>query len=162
LRLKIGRDQLLTIAKPPHNQKLALSGISLTKARLHKQSGVALGLVRDAIEKVVIESGYLEEAHFSWVTISILYGQKNDDIPKCEAVNEKYGDLPLSIEVDVHEILEASLDDLRLMFGKAVLKALIYAGKKFDRPVAPWRKCWIFCLNGRSLIKESSPGLCAH
>ena len=125
------------IAKPPHNRKLGLSGVSLTKARLQKQSGQALDLVRDAVEKVMVESRYLDGAPFSWVTIAVRYGLKNDDKPSYQAINKKYGDLPLAIEVDTHELIGASLDDLKLIFGNAVLKALIHAGRKFERPIEP-------------------------
>jgi hypothetical protein len=123
------------IAKPPHARRLGLSGISLTKAKLPKQSVQAANWVRDAVEKIMIESCFLEGAPFSWVTIAIRYGLKNDDIPSYQAINKKYGDLPLAIEVDTHELLDASLEDMKLIFEKAVLKSLIHAGEKFDRPV---------------------------
>jgi len=128
------------IAKPPHNRKLGLSGVSLTKARLNKQSGEALDLTRDEIEKVVIDSNYLDGAPFSWVTIAIRYGLKNDDKPRYQAVNKKYGDLPLSIEVDTHDLIDASIEDLNLIFKRAVLKALIHAGRKFGRPTEALEK----------------------
>jgi Immunity protein 39 len=125
------------IAKPPHNRKLGLSGVSLTKARLNKQSGKALDDTRDEIEKIIIDSEYLEGAPFSWVTIAVRYGLKNDGKPCYQAVNKKYGDLPLSIEVDTHELIDTSLEELKLIFKEAVLKALIHAGKKFERPTGP-------------------------
>lgn len=122
------------IAKPPHNRKLGLIGISLTKARLNKKSGKAADAVRDEIEKIIIDSNYLADAPFSWVTIAIRYGLKNDEKPRYQTVNKKYGDLPLSIEVDTHELIDASLEELMLIFKRAVLKSLIHAGKKFERP----------------------------
>jgi hypothetical protein len=122
------------IAKPPHNRKLGLSGVSLTKSRLNRRSGKALDDARDEIEQIIIGSGYLEDAPFSWVTIAVRYGLKNDVEPSYRAVNKKYGDLPLSIEVDTHELIDSSLEELKLTFERAVLKALIHAGKKFERP----------------------------
>ena len=62
------------------------------------------------------------------------HGLKNDDDPRYQAVNKKYGDLPLSIEVDTHELIDASLEDLMLIFQRAVLKALVHAGRKLGRP----------------------------
>lgn len=123
-------------AKPPHDRKLGLVGVSLTKARLHKQSGQALDMVRDTVEKAMVESGYLDDATFSWVTVAIRYGLKNDDKPSYQPISKKYGDLPLAIEVDTRELTGASLDELRTIFLTAVLKALIHAGQKFGRPVA--------------------------
>jgi hypothetical protein len=122
------------IAQPPHNRKLGLCGVSLTKAKVHKQSAQAADLVRDAVEDLMIEAGYLDGAPFSWVTVAIRYGLTNDEEPSYQAINKTYGDLPLSIEVDTHEFIDASLDQLKVIFGKAVLKALIHAGRKYERP----------------------------
>ena len=122
------------IAKPPHNRKLGLNGVALTKQRNNRHDTKALTAVRDEIEKVIIDSEYLEGAPFSWVTVAVRYGLKNDDKPNYQAVNKKYGDLPLSIEVDTHELIDASLEELKLIFKRAVLKALVHAGRKFERP----------------------------
>ena len=122
------------IAKPPHNRKLGLNGVALTKQRNNRHDTKALTEVRDELEKVIIDSQYLEEAPFSWVTVAVRYGLKNDDKPSYQAVNKKYGDLPLAIEVDTQELIGASLDELKLIFKRAVLKSLIHAGEKFERP----------------------------
>ena len=128
------------IAKPPHNRKLGLNGIALTEQKNNRFDAKALTSVRDVVEKIMIESDYLEGAPFSWVTIAVRYGLNNEDKPSYQAVNKKYGDLPLAIEVDTHELIDASLDDLKLIFGKAVLTSLIHAGKKFDRPIGDLEK----------------------
>lgn len=128
------------IGKPPHNRKLGLSGIALTEQKNNRYDAKALTAVRDAVEKVMIESHYLEKAPFSWVTIAVRYGLKNDDKPSYQSISKKYGDLPLAIEVDTHELIGASLDDLKFTFGKAVLKALIHAGGKFELPVESLEK----------------------
>ena len=112
----------------------------MTKQKNNRFDAKALTAVRDAIEKVMVESGYLEDAPFSWVTIAVRYGLKNDDKPSYQAINKKYGDLPLAIEVDTHELTGASLDHLKFVFGKAVLKALIHSGVKFERPVESLEK----------------------
>jgi hypothetical protein len=123
------------IAQPPHNRKLGLVGVSLTAARPNKHDFKAAETVRDAIEGVVIDSGYLDGAHFSWVTLAIRYGLKNEEKPHYQAVSKKYGDLPLAIEIDTHEMMQASLHSLCLIFGRATLISLIHAGRKFERPV---------------------------
>ena len=124
----------MTPGQPPHGRKLGLLGTSLTKARLSKHSGKALDIVRDRLEQLIIESGFLVEASFSWVTISIRYGLKNDEVPHYGKISKRYGDLPLSIEVDTHELIGATLEDLTKKFKITALKALIHAGKKYDRP----------------------------
>ncbi|MCL1480493.1 Imm39 family immunity protein [Marinobacter sp. M3C] len=128
------------ITKPPHNRKLGLSGVALTKQRNNRHDTKALTAVRDELEKIIIDSEYLEGASFFWVTIAVRYGLKNDDKPSYQAVNKKYGDLPLSVEVDTQELIGASLEELKLIFKRAVLKALIHAGKKFERPIVPFEQ----------------------
>jgi len=76
----------------------------------------------------------LAEAPFSWVTIAIRYGLKNDDKPSYQKINKKYGDLPLAIEIDTHELIDAAPHELKLIYKKAVLKALVHAGHRFQRP----------------------------
>lgn len=123
------------IPKPPHNRKLGLSGVALTKARNNRFDAKALTEVRDEIEKVMVESGYLEEAPFSWVTIAVRYGLKDDSEPEFQKINKEYGDLPLSIEVDTNKLTGASLEELKGIFRLSVLKALISAGIKYQRPI---------------------------
>ena len=64
----------------------------------------ALTAVRDELEAVLIESGYCEGAPFSWVTLSIRYGLKEESEPHYQAINKKYGDLPLAIEVPIEKM----------------------------------------------------------
>ncbi|MEJ1340397.1 MAG: Imm39 family immunity protein [Candidatus Sedimenticola sp. (ex Thyasira tokunagai)] len=126
---------MTTVAKPPHNRKLGLLEVSLTKQRLKPKWGTALDWVRDDIEKIIIDSGFLAEASFSWVTIAIRYGLNDDEQPGYQSINKKFGDLPLSIEVDTNRLIDASIDELKVIFGRTVLMALIHAGHKFERPV---------------------------
>ncbi len=123
-------------AKPPHNSKLGLIGVSLSMVRVPKATLDAFKAVEEEIEPILEEIGYLEDAPFSWVTLAIRYGLKNEEKPHYMAVNKKYGDLPLSIEVDVHEMLGASLDELQRIFRSAALRALIHAGERYGRPTA--------------------------
>ncbi len=122
------------IKKPPHNRKLGITGIALTKARNNPNDVKALTVVRDEIEKVMTESGYLDGAPFSWVTLAIRYGLKNDDEPTYQKINSHYGDLPLAIEVDTHELLDSPLEQLKKVFKRAALTSLIHAGRKYARP----------------------------
>jgi hypothetical protein len=122
--------------KPPHGRKLGLTGTALTKARNPKGDVQALSAVRDELEVVLIESGYCEDAPFSWVTISIRFGLKEESEPHYQAINKKYGDLPLAIEVPTEKMQGASLDELKRIFKDAALRALIHAGEKHGRPVS--------------------------
>lgn len=120
------------IAKPSHNRKLGLIGVALTKQRRNRHATKALVEIRDEIEKVLIESHYFQDAPFSWVTIAVRYGLKNDDQPSYQAVNKKSGDLPLAIEIDTHEMTSASQEELKVVFKRAILRALIHAGRRFE------------------------------
>ena len=123
------------ISKPAYGRRLGLLGASLTKARLNPHTIKALGFVRDELELLLDNADYLKEAPFSWVTLSLRFGLKNDDKPSYERINIKYGDLPLAIELDVHELVDVSIDELKTRFKVAVLKALIHAGRKYNCPV---------------------------
>ena len=122
----------MTVAKPPHGRKLGLTGVALTKQRNNRNDTKALTLVRDELEKAMVDSGFLNGAPFSWVTVAVRYGLKNDDEPSYQSINRKYGDLPIAIEIDTHEMMDASLEELSLTFKRAVLKALVHAGRKYD------------------------------
>ena len=121
-------------AKPPHHRRLGLTGIALTEKRNNPLNIRALSEVRDDIEKLLADSGYLENAPFHWVTIALRYGLKNDDVPGYQKIDTEFGDLPLSIEIDSNELRGASPEELKAMFSTAVLKALIHAGEKYNRP----------------------------
>ena len=123
------------VGRPPHNGKLGLLGVSLTEARLNRHSMTALKSVRDELEQIMVESRYLDGAPFVWVTIAIRYGLKYDEKPHYERINKKYGDLPLSIEVDTHDLIGAPVEQAIQIIRRAALLSLIHAGLKYRRPV---------------------------
>jgi len=127
------------IAKPPHNRRLGVSSVSLTMQRLNKHGMRCLNENKDEIEKVLLESGFYENAPFWWITIVIKDGLKNDDEPKYGRISKKYGDLPLSIEVDIQGKRHSEYFEIFSIYRIAILKALIHAGRKY--------KCNIESLN---------------
>jgi hypothetical protein len=118
-----------------HDRKLGLLGVSLTKARPPRHSFDVSTEIQDEIESLIISSGYLDDAPFEWVTVALRYGLKNEEKPHYQRINKKYGDLPLAIELDTHELIEADRDELKRLFTLATLKALIQAGKKYKLPI---------------------------
>ena len=120
--------------KPPHSRKLALLGVAMTAARNPKESIRALGEVRDQLEALLISEDFFDGAPFSWSTLSIRYGLKNELEPHYEKINSSYGDLPLAIEVNCREFKGADLQELRKLFERSALLALIHAGKRYGRP----------------------------
>ncbi len=104
-------------ANPPHSRKLGLLSVALVKARV-RGLGPALGRVRDALEPSL--SPWFPNGKFSWVTLCIQLGLKNDEKPSFGSINKQYGDLPLSIEIDTNEVLAVHNDP-------ELLDELIYA-----------------------------------
>ena len=115
-----------------HNRKLGLCGAAMTTAKLPPFTIAVGSEVRDAVEQVMIESGFLDNAPFEWVTVSLRYGLKNEDEPHYEPINKEYGDLPLAIELDVSELVGCNRDEMHDAFETAALKALVHAGRKFN------------------------------
>jgi hypothetical protein len=104
-------------------------------ARVPKAVFEAFDAVRAELKPILVASNYFKDVPFSWITLVIRFGLKNEDKPHYGRISKKYGDLPLSIEVDVNEMLGVSLDELRIVFRRATLRALIHAGEKYRRPV---------------------------
>lgn len=115
-----------------HNRKLGLSGAAMTTARIPRFSTQVGTIVRDDLEAMMIDCGYLDNAPFDWVTISLRYGLKNEDEPHYEPINKEYGDLPLAIELDTNELRSCDRGELQAAFELAALKALVHAGKKYE------------------------------
>ncbi len=122
-------------SKSLHSHKLNLYGIPLNKAKFYAGSRPALDDVRNAIEKVMGDSRYLENAPFPWVTIAIQYGFQNSFEPSYQSINKTYGGLLLVMEVDARDLKNPSHEELEPILERAVLKALICAGRKFARPI---------------------------
>lgn len=119
-----------------HSKRLGLTGVALTQARNNRYDTHALITVRDEIEAVLDQQGYLDGATFSWVTVAVRYGLINAEEPIYQPISTKYGDLPLAIEVDTSRLVGADIAELRNVFKQAVVLALIHAGKRYGRPTA--------------------------
>jgi hypothetical protein len=123
------------IAQPPHERKLGLVGVALTQQRNNRHTILALTTVRDEVEILLTDNGFFEGNPFSWVTLAIRFGLKNDEFPTYAQINRKYGDLPLSIEIDCNGIDQKSLGELVAIFRQATFRALIHVGNKLGRPI---------------------------
>ena len=119
-----------------HSRKIGLIGASLTEAKPPRYSLDVASEIQDEIESLMVSSDYLQNAPFDWVTISLRFGSKNEDKPHYQGISKKYGDLPASIELDTHELIEADRNERKRLFTLATLKALIDAGQKYELPTA--------------------------
>ena len=125
-----------------HNRKLVIGCVALTMARVRPAKAVASAAnrVRDELEQEIIQSGYLANAPFSWIGLIIRQGLVNEEKPHFGRINPKDGDLPVAIEIDVHQLLRVPEDDMVRVFRKATLAALIYAGEKYNLPIGRFRE----------------------
>lgn len=119
-----------------HQRKLGLSGASMTSRRVPNTVHEAASRARDAIESLMTDSGYLDDAPFEWVTISLRFGLKNEDEPHYESINSKYGDLPLAIELKTDDLFDGDADEVQKAIEIASLKALIHAGSRYGLPTS--------------------------
>ncbi|PKM02717.1 MAG: hypothetical protein CVV16_11175 [Gammaproteobacteria bacterium HGW-Gammaproteobacteria-6] len=117
-----------------HNRKIVISGVSLTGARTNRYDLEVLEELMDELEDLMVRNGFLENSPFSWIGLVFRYGLKNDEKPSFQRINKKYGDLPIAIEVDSHEFIGVSKEDLKSIFLNAALKSLIQVGKKYRLP----------------------------
>lgn len=118
-------------ASPRHGRKLGILGVSLTKARLPCGCEAVLADVRDELASLMETTGYLEHAPFSWVTVALRFGLKDDLDPEFSRVNTKSGDLPLAIELDVAALQGTSLAAHRIAYRRAAARALLGASIRY-------------------------------
>ena len=84
----------------------------------------------------MIEDGFIEGAPFSWVGIIIREGLKNDPAPASQRIDKTDGELPLTIEIDVHRLIEKTKQEMQTVYEETLLRCLQWTGRKFDRPMA--------------------------
>lgn len=122
-----------------HNKKLVIGGVDLVKVRL-KHIGPAMVTVADDVEKLLIDSDFFTRAPFSWVSLVIRNGLENKFTPIFHRINKKYGDLPISVEVDTHTLLDADLKTVEAVYRRATIEALIHVAHKYHLPTEALEK----------------------
>jgi hypothetical protein len=117
-----------------HNRKLVIGAVALVMGRVRNEA--VLDSVRDELEKVIIESGWFPSAPFTFISLIIRYGIKNQLQPEFQRISRKYKDLPISIELSMEDVLalHRNTDKLKALFGQAVLEALIAVAEKYRLP----------------------------
>ena len=114
--------------------KLAIGGASLTAARLNRHSMPVMCEVNEQLESELLAVDFLKGAPFKWIGLILRFGLVNEDVPHYQRINKKYGDLPVAIELDTHELRNASRDELKEKFLVATLKTLIDIARKYNLP----------------------------
>jgi hypothetical protein len=121
--------------KSKHNRKIVFSGIDLVGASMTNDLQI-MGEVRKSIEPLMINSGYLKSAPFTWVGMVFRYGLKHEIKPHYRRIDQKDGELELAKELDMRILLTADETDpdflLKDFLEIATLDSLIHAGKKYN------------------------------
>jgi hypothetical protein len=114
-------------------QKLCISAVSLTKARSPKNTWKHEVHISRKLSEEIIASGFIEKAPFSRIGIMIRYGLVNEDKPHYQRIDKKYNELPLAIEIDTHDLLNAKGNDVQLykVLYRPVLLSLIDVARKY-------------------------------
>lgn len=115
-----------------HDRCLVICGASLTTARLNKHTLLVAEEVRNELETIMKHTEYLKDAPFRWIGLMLRFGLTNEEEPRYQRIDMKDGELPVSIELDTHELRDVSPGELKEIFTLAALKTLVHAGKKFE------------------------------
>lgn len=116
-----------------HDRKLVIGGVALVKARL-KNTGSAMVCVCDEIDPILLESKFFADAPFKCISLIIRYGLENKYEPVYQRINKTHGDLPISVEVDTHQLLGADLEGVKTIFRRATIEALLHVARKYGLP----------------------------
>ncbi len=65
--------------------------------------------LQNALETLMISSGYLDNVLFLWIEVMFSYGLTNEVIPHYQSIHKKYGDLLLKLELNMRALLTADL-----------------------------------------------------
>ena len=116
-----------SVPEPRHGRRLTLGAVSLTRQRLPKYIDRAMEQVRDELEAGLISNSVAPNPDFTWISLVIRLGLKDDLRPEIGRPNKKYGDQPVSIETDCSDFLDlsdAELSERLLSVSKRALSAL--------------------------------------
>ena len=92
---------------------------------------------RPEIETILEESGFFKEAPFSSVTITLIYGKKNNLKLEYMGIDQVIGDISVSLELGMDLLIWADKnqpDMLDSFFAIPILEALIQIGEKYSLP----------------------------
>ncbi|WP_419227318.1 Imm39 family immunity protein [Alteromonas sp. OM2203] len=116
---------------------LLIGGVSLIKGRV-KEAGPVMKEICDELEPLLQDIGFVDSAPFKTVSMIIRFGEKTDLTPEYEAINKRYNELPVAVEMELAEFRVASKDVVKSAFVKATIDVLLDIAKKYDLPSEPF------------------------
>lgn len=127
-----------------HNRKLVLASVALTRARLPARlRASALNAVRDRLEHEIIASNYFENASFTWVGLVIREGLVDQPKPRLGEIDQKDGELPVAIEIDVSRLIGATQGVIEETYQTATVSSLYYVAQRYGLKVGRLEKLLI-------------------
>lgn len=112
------------------------NSVGIIKGRVRNGSRIS-ELVDQKIDSLIKDKKWIEGQKFIYVLMTFLYGTKNNLKVNFGRINKKYGDLSISVELDMKIIEWADQYNLELLsdiFTIAALEALIQVGHKYKIP----------------------------
>lgn len=122
-------------SKMAHNRKFVPGYIFLLMGRLRNLNQLN---IQNDIEKIIIDSNFLENAPFKWVGLMYRIGLKNTLKPHYGRIDQKDGELPIAVEVKFELLKWADENDLKLLKDICMiagLEALLHVGNKYNLPI---------------------------
>ena len=118
-----------------HNRKFVPGYIFYVRGHLMNIKKTAC--IHNDLEKIVVESGMLENAPFKWIGLMYRFGTKNILKPSYMRVSKKDGELPLAVEIKFEILRWAdhyNVPFLIEIFMIAGLEALLHVCDKYKLP----------------------------
>lgn len=116
-----------------HDRALVIGAVAFVPGRV-RGDALALGAVRDELERALRNDGWPVVAPFRWVGLIIRYGSHWNLAPEFQRINKKHGDLPIAIEIPMAEVHRAPVVELERIFRYASVAALLAVAEKFKLP----------------------------
>ena len=116
-----------------HNRKFVDGIIFCKKGHLINMRRTIV--VQDLIERIIINSTILDNAPFKWINLMYRLTERNKLKPYYMKINQKYGDLPIAVELDLDLLKWADNTDPQILidiFMMAGLEALLYVCDKYQ------------------------------
>jgi hypothetical protein len=67
----------------------------------------------------------------------IRFGLEDKLEPIYQRINKTHGDLPISVEVDTHQLFGADIETMKAVFRRATIEALLHVAQKYNLPAKP-------------------------
>ena len=88
--------------------------------------------IREELDVVIKDKNFIVNAPFNWIGIIFQYGLINSTKPKYKKINNKHGDLPVTIELNASELGNATQTELKEIMKNSVLIVLKDIAKKYN------------------------------